>query len=279
MTLSANNFLIQIIGLSKSYRGHGLERELASMGLSYISKVGIEISNEDFENEVFHSEFISKQILKRNITRGEIGCALAHEYAYKRLLDSDKNFSLIFEDDVKLQSKIDFNLIKNCLESESPRIVLLGYNDEFSIPKTCYENVHAGCVDLLVPSTGAFAYAINRVAAKILINKEAKLRTVADWPLNASHKVKFTILIPKVAEINNSGMKSVIDEISVRTFHKKFPFSNSISKAFVVCFNLVYLKIFKNLKVTFFEIFYTSFIKDTLYKFAFRRRRKLLFKF
>ena len=56
---------------------------------------------------------LAKKILGRELSQGEIGCALSHKKAYQKCIDSKYEYSLILEDDVRLSKKL-----KEIIENE-----------------------------------------------------------------------------------------------------------------------------------------------------------------
>lgn len=210
------DFLCEIIGVPESYRGKLLEQDLNSLKVPFSSAHGILISNNEFENEEFHERETARLLLGRDLTKGEVGCALAHRAAAKRLTLSDKDFAIIFEDDVRLVGEPDFNLIRTYLNSNLPRILLLGWNEKFSVASSTRRPLNANSpkaysVPLLVPPTGTFAYAMNRKAAEVMASGPKKIDTTADWPVGLSTNVEFSCLCPPIADWKDAAKNTLIE--------------------------------------------------------------------
>lgn len=273
-----NDYLVQIIGLPDSYRSNVLESQLRKLEIPYISKLGVIISEEDFVNQKFHNDFISRQLIKRPLTRGELGCAIAHENCYIRLLESNYKFSLIFEDDAFLINGINFDLMSNILNSSIPTIILLGYDEDFSVLKSKVDMTKDVGFEILIPSVRAHAYAVNRSAAQHLIIHDKDLRTLADWPVKSFRNIRFISLIPRVAIIDELKTESEIDKISSRPNLIYFDLRRSVGISLKSTIKLFTLKFFNGLDFTLTDIIYMTIVRDLLYKIAKKSQESELYR-
>jgi GR25 family glycosyltransferase involved in LPS biosynthesis len=183
------NYICEIIGLPEAYRGSDLERELSGFGITFSNKMGVVVSQQEMGEELFHDANLAELLIGRLLTKGEVGCALAHRNAARRLVESDKKYSMIFEDDIRLVSPPDLELLESELDTTAPRVIVLGADPFVTIPNAReQEKIHIGnfakVIDLITPPTGTFAYAINRSAAQLLVNQGRKIDTTADWPIS-----------------------------------------------------------------------------------------------
>ncbi|WP_277293414.1 glycosyltransferase family 25 protein [Veillonella montpellierensis] len=112
---------------------------------------------------------------------GEIGCALSHLAIYKEFLATDKQSVLIFEDDVTFTPDCSLKALQACREFvESlarPSVLLL------SPVNTYYKKVHQ--IDSIsiyssFQGFGAYAYILNREAAKNILQYQTPICHVID---------------------------------------------------------------------------------------------------
>lgn len=260
------DFLIQIIGFPQSYRGKNLELQLINQGLLFKNVSGFEVSHLDYSNETYHSEHIARGLLKRGITRGEIGCALAHEMAYRALIDSGKKFGIIFEDDAYLIEHLDLNAIKDQIAGDSPRLIQLGYNKDTVVLKSSNRNLRDIFSEIAIPATGAFGYALNVPAAEKLITTKKDRRIVADWPVNSFYDVEFFIQYPQICFVNLEDSTSEIERISARPKLKKHNSVSALIRLFRSLYFLVVQTLKKNDVISTKEILYAVLLRDLLYR-------------
>ena len=78
-----------------------------------LEKLGIEFEFLDafygadyYNDEKYFAREPSKRYEKRLMTPGEIGCALSHQAIYRKMLDENIRYALIFEDDAVISPDI-----------------------------------------------------------------------------------------------------------------------------------------------------------------------------
>ena len=111
----------------------------------------------------------------RNLNKGEIGCVLSHRKAMQHLLNSSSEYALILEDDVTiirdLSALQEYNI--DCILSNDRPTILLLSGDFWYFKKsdvvTCYDAI------------GAYAYLINRSAAKLILATGKPFTVADDW--------------------------------------------------------------------------------------------------
>ena len=184
-------FLVQIISTDNVIRGRNLKSKLIELGLKFQISPGVVPNEIDFEAGLLHSKFMSKLLCQRNLSIGEVGCALAHRVAMNNFLNSNHKFGIIFEDDAEIIDDFDLHIIMQCLNSSDPVIIALGWIPGFAIAKNSNDLLDDKPVELMTSPTCAFAYAINRPAAKFMAESQEKLIDLADWPIHALSKVRF----------------------------------------------------------------------------------------
>jgi hypothetical protein len=145
----------------------------------------------DFQAGLIHSASLSKLLCQRNMSLGEVGCAVAHKNALTNFINSDHKFGIIFEDDAEIIADFDFDIMMKLLDSNVPITIALGWIPGFAIAKDSMDPLSEEPIELMTSPTCAFAYAINRSAAKLMISSQEKIIDLADWPVYTLNKVKF----------------------------------------------------------------------------------------
>lgn len=131
---------------------------------------------------------------------GEVGCALSHQKIYNELAAADSP-ALVLEDDVYFVSEEMRQTISDCerwLSTSKPRLVLLGA--AFLYKKGDVADAGSAFEGRLVSPHfycyGAFAYALNPAAARVL--KQDYPRFVADCFMKFRHKIELKAMVPLV---------------------------------------------------------------------------------
>ena len=135
----------------------------------------------------------------RNPRPGEIGCTLSHQKAYRRIKETGVN-TLILEDDIHIlrDMRNELKEVDEWLSSDRPRLLMLGgaglyrrrYVNDINSPL---------CTRLVSPCLyvyGAYAYALNPKAAKLLINKRPGCVSDEFIPICKRHKIELKIMLP-----------------------------------------------------------------------------------
>jgi hypothetical protein len=184
-------FLVQVISTNNDIRSKNLESTLNEFGLNYEITPGVVPNEIDFSDGLLHSKFVTKLICQRNISIGEVGCALAHRVVTNNFLNSNHKFGIIFEDDAEVITEFNFDILIKLLDSDLPIIVALGWIPGIAVSKNPQIISDKELIELITPPTCTFAYAINRPAAKLMIGSHEKIIDVADWPIYMLNKVHF----------------------------------------------------------------------------------------
>ena len=262
--------LVQIIGIPGSQRSAVIEAELKNQNLNFTSNLGLIIPAHDYANEVFHNSRLSKLILKRKLTVGELGCALAHREACRRLVNSPTDFpySIIFEDDANLMANIDLKLLGKALIDPNPRILLLGWTPEFTLVLSEQDQSLSKVVEVVVPPTGAFAYAINVAAARVIANTTKNFTAVSDWPIEIYSTVKFFALNEPITDWKFASRDSDIDKLDSRENHENTNVFRRIRAIANSIIGLFILKLFQNRSLSARQIIGCTFIRDLSFSLA-----------
>ena len=169
------------------------------------------LNPEEFSSFDFHTNRLARLLLGRDLLRGEVGTALAHQAIYEDHLKQEDEWALVLEDDAKVLPSEFNKRIQAIIDSEvgekhstKPIVVLLGYHSNSVLlwPNKVLTR------QLTIP-TGTFGYLINKPASSTLRSDE-KIDFVADWP-PASKKIKFFALNAPIVKHASSEL-SLIDQ-------------------------------------------------------------------
>lgn len=102
---------------------------------------------------------------------GEIGCTLSHRECYRRLLDSQEEFALIVEDDVRFLAKSETmeSILKGIVGKMpyKPYVMTLSRHMIYYPKSECQAGQYSLC--RVYHAWGTCAYLINRKGAKVLL--------------------------------------------------------------------------------------------------------------
>lgn len=194
MTIIDPRPAVFIIGMEDGYRSSELERQLALQGLGWTHVDGVDLRRMPLSADNYVDQEAARILLRRDMSPGEIGCALAHRNVYKRILASDCEYAIVLEDDAVLVDRIDLSLVVDVLRSALPRMLQLRTNPSTSIVIPGQQLVAASGARAFrvgVPPTSTVGYAINRPAAMALIDNDRRVSNVADWPIRATMAIAF----------------------------------------------------------------------------------------
>ena len=269
MTTDVNSqFIVQIISTTNIIRSKNLESKLTELGLKFQISPGVVPNEIDFHDGLLHSAFLSKLICQRKVLMGEVGCALAHRNAINNFLNSDHKFGIIFEDDAEVIAEFNFDIIMKLLDSKLPIIIALGWIPGFAIAKNPQVLLSEEPIELITSPTCAFAYAINRPAAKLMIGSHEKIIDFADWPIYTLNKVNFYSTHSPWVTANHDPKFSTIGERSIPI--SKSPISVLVSRIRLVnsLVALIVLSKTNKLDVSPRQIVHRLLIRDMLYKYG-----------
>lgn len=203
------NFLVQIISTNGLIRSSNLINELEKQSIYPNISPGVIPSTIDFDRGKLHSKIISALICQRNISKSEVGCALAHRNAINNFIESGFDYGLIFEDDAEILKTFDLEIISEFLSTEKPRILNLGWIPGFAIifPKELQDSSQT--LKVVTPPTCAFAYGFNQAAAQILSRNE-KIIDLADWPIYTFGKIEYSIVNTPWVQASQDPENSII---------------------------------------------------------------------
>lgn len=236
--LTSTNFLVQIICNEQNIRSKNLINDLKCQGIKFHFAEAVFPNYKEFIEGSLNSKITSKLISQRNLTIGEVGCALAHRKTSSKLLTSESLYGITFEDDAEIMSYFDFEMLENKLKVDKPIVIVLGWQPGYGVLKTLPLEKKSQILELLTPPTCTFAYAYNKSAAKLLINENKKINDVADWPIEIFDKIKFYLVSPPWVKASSDLSNSLIGE---RIFNKNSNLLRRLVKKIQLIFNLLAL--------------------------------------
>ncbi|GAA5193151.1 hypothetical protein GCM10023346_17110 [Arthrobacter gyeryongensis] len=188
-----------IIGLDHNYRGAELEEQLSGYGVPFKRSPGVLVDALPGMLDHYVDQWAAMVLQRRELTKGEVGCALAHRNAWRTLVESEERFTLVFEDDARLTGRPITAEIMAALDTDEPTLIVLDSYVNYTIVA---RGQSGRVLRALVPPPGAWAYALNRAAAVLMIEDGARISSVADWPARVAHKVAFHAVYPQLAYVD-----------------------------------------------------------------------------
>ena len=138
----------------------------------------------------------SRKLYGRTLNAGEVGCALSHRKVYERLLQENAPYALVVEDDISIQrdlNLIDFRKINTVLSSSRPRALMLSGD-------YCYYRKKP--VIRIYSAVGAYAYIINKAAAKLILTKVHPCCVADDWLYYKRKGLQLFAIYPYMIDAN-----------------------------------------------------------------------------
>ena len=214
-----------VINLKNSHlRREYMEKLLSAypfIDVNFIEAVDGRIMSKDSLSEVFDFD----SCIKRNgriINPGEVGCVLSHRKCYHEMIQSNKDYALILEDDITvvgdMNTAINQNTI-NFMHSSEPRILFLSGDYWYWRKKSITDVFFA---------VGGYAYFINRAAAEIVLGINKPYNVADDWDLYKSMGVKLNAVYPYVIDANISGFVSDVKQEHWGILRKEMSLGNVI---------------------------------------------------
>lgn len=200
-----------VIGLDRNYRGAELEVQLRSRGIAIERVQGVVVDDLPKGLDAYVDQAAALVLQRRELTRGEVGCALAHRAAWAALVASGDQSSLVFEDDARLLGNPMNDEIQEVLREHHPVVVVLDAYSDYTVISSRQNALATTVFKALVPPPGAWAYALNRAAAEALLEDGRKVSSVTDWPALVAHRIAFYAVYPQLARVDD-GVPSTLEE-------------------------------------------------------------------
>ncbi len=134
----------------------------------------------------------------RSLNSGEIGCALSHRIACKKVLEGNSPYALILEDDISILkdlSKLNIEEIKTVLDHPSPRVLMLSGDYSYYKRKSIVR---------LYSAVGAYAYIINKAAANRILSIDPPCCVADDWMFYKRKGIKLYAVYPYMVDANTN---------------------------------------------------------------------------
>lgn len=213
-----------IISLDKDKeRREVLGAQLESLNIPYsVLKAvhGASLSEQELETVYDRSKAI--KLFNRELSKGEIGCALSHISIYKRMVSENIPYALILEDDARVLVEDMAAVIEKLADvysEDKPVVTLLNHVERYNANKEIdVDGIHR--IYEAYRGVAAHGYFITRAAAKVLSENIFPAYVVADkWEYFQEKFVQVDALVPYVIGLTQASLVSSIAGMGVR--HKK----------------------------------------------------------
>jgi glycosyl transferase family 25 len=210
-----------IISLPKdAHRREQLGKQLQDLAMpfSVIEAVhGKSLSSEELDASYDRDKAIA--LFNRELSRGEIGCALSHLSIYKKMVEEDIPHALILEDDAKIfEEELPSTLAKlaQLYTAQEPVAVLLNHVMRYD-GSTTIQLDERHCVYEAYRGVNAHAYFITKAAAEILVRNLYPVYVVADkWEYFQEQYFPVKALVPYPIGLAPECLSSSIDAMGKR---------------------------------------------------------------
>jgi GR25 family glycosyltransferase involved in LPS biosynthesis len=193
-----------------------------------------------YKNTIVENRAFFYSIYGRNLTPGEIGCALSHNYA-RKLAGYSGRGALILEDDARLLD-VDqiYSTVMRFLDSYQHQAAVLSLFDgkDRSLPRFKTLKNQSFYLRSLGPTAYALAYAVTPRAGRELNSSNSRLQYVADWPRAKVHFFSLSTALVKHGDeftsstiVENTSNDFRLEKSASHTLRAlfRYRFSNKIS--------------------------------------------------
>lgn len=119
------NLKVFVVSLSGSDRRLNIDKQLVGVNFSFLDAIyGKDLGGKYLES--LNSQSWINERYKRGLTYGEVGCALSHLQIYKKMLEQDIPWAVVFEDDISVKYPFYDILLKNINKFNPDDIYILG---------------------------------------------------------------------------------------------------------------------------------------------------------
>lgn len=152
------------------------------------------LSDEERDSRFDYSG--SMKVYGRTLNAGEVGCALSHRLVYEKVLSGKEPYALVLEDDIAIQR--DLNLlpldkIDKIMNSSRPRAFMLSGDYSFYRQRP---------VIRIYSAVGAYAYIINKAAAKRILSINPPCCVADDWMFYKRKGLRLFAVYPYMIDAN-----------------------------------------------------------------------------
>ena len=173
----------------------GLLEPFSFLDVTFIKAVDGRQMSDSQRKEAFDYDASMKHY-GRYMNEGEVGCALSHRLCYRALLDSDKPFAMVLEDDISVirdWNSLPWDEIEKTLTSSRPRVLFLSGD---------YWRLSSRSITPVFDAVGAYAYIINRAAAEAILSIDKPYVVADDWLAYKRLGIKLFAVYPYAADAN-----------------------------------------------------------------------------
>lgn len=188
-----------IINLEKSAVRNKYMKDLLSpypfLDIEFLKAIdGRLLSDEERSSRFDYAK--SKKVYGRTLNAGEVGCALSHREVYETLLKRNEPYALVLEDDIAIQRNLNLlplEEIDKIMRSSRPRAFMLSGDFSFYRKKP---------VIRIYSAVGAYAYIINKAAAKRILAIKPPYCVADDWMLYKRKGLRLFAVYPYMIDAN-----------------------------------------------------------------------------
>ncbi len=179
-----NNFKIYVINLKReTKRRENIIRELKKQNLLEFEIIdaidGEEIKKSDLDLLISKNDkFINP--INTNMNAPEICCSLSHVKVYKKFVETNLDYALIFEDDAVFLNDFTENLQKFIIRNFKYKKQIISLGELWQFYKKPLDKENEYEIVNVRNAVLAHAYFINREAAKSLISFNYPVKTMPD---------------------------------------------------------------------------------------------------
>ncbi|MCS0590472.1 glycosyltransferase family 25 protein [Massilia norwichensis] len=210
-----------IISLPKdAHRREQLGKQLQDLALpfSVIQAVhGKSLSSEELDASYDRDKAIA--LFNRELSKGEIGCALSHLSIYRKMVEEDIPYALILEDDARILDEdlpATLSKLAQCHAAQAPVAVLLNHVMRYD-GSTKIQLDDSRCLYEAYRGVNAHAYFITKAAAEILVRNLYPVYVVADkWEYFQEQYFPVTAMVPYPIGLAPVCLSSSIDAMGKR---------------------------------------------------------------
>jgi glycosyl transferase family 25 len=203
----------------KNRREH-LAKQLQNTGLpfSILDAVdGSALSAAEL-NELYDREKAVRRF-NRELSKGEIGCALSHISVYRKMIEEDIPYALVLEDDANILDSDLATTLSNLAQSyppQTPVAILLSHIRRYDAQKRIRLDDGRSVYDAY-RGVGAHGYVVTKAAAEILVRKLCPVYVVADkWEYFQQYFFPVKALVPYSIGLTPASVSSSIEAMGVR---------------------------------------------------------------
>ncbi len=115
-------------------RRRWIEQQLASTGIPYEIFPAIDATRLDDETLASSYDPVAARTHYREMSRGEVACALSHLGVQRRIVDAGLEHALVLEDDARLGPSLEhvLELLREAIPAQRPVVVLLTHVEKYS---------------------------------------------------------------------------------------------------------------------------------------------------